>query len=506
MLLRHLYDLANSRRLLDDLAFIPKAIRWVISLDEAGNLLGSGPIETTGDRNRGKELSAPQTSRPKNAGGIAEFLADSLTGVFGLDPEPEKDQDNPRKRRERDANNAAKCTDFWRQIQEAFDTTHHPTLKALLQFHHCAGTPPTFLRWGVSQEAKPGEKSAWWLTTAVGNEVKLGPENFTFAVHDQLLINDEQTIRPYWRGVYQRETQDRSGAATHGLCLITGAEDVPVAATHMPKIKGLPNAQPTGAALVSFDKPAFTSYGYEQSYNAPASIAAATAYCVALNWLLSQRKHTLRIGPTAVCFWARDREETSDFFADMLESPQPESVREFLAAPWAGVDRDLWQHEQFYSVTLAGNAGRIMVRHWMQSTVAAAREHLRGWFSALQIAPYGNPVAKETRRRKNGGADEAVSGTTKEVPPPLALYSLAMATVREQKDLQPETLTQLYCAALTGSAPSPVLLKPLLNRLKVDVARNGAKALFGVSRFALLRLIVNRNRQEGVPMIEPTGF
>jgi CRISPR-associated protein Csd1 len=81
-----------------------------------------------------------------------------------------------------------------------------------------------------------------------------------------------------------------------------------------------------------------------------------------------------------------------------------------------------------------------------------------------------------------------------------------MTTVRDQKELRPETLTQLYRAALEGTAPSLALLKPILNRLQVDLVRNGSKALFGVSRFALLRLILNRNRKEGAPMIQPQVF
>lgn len=54
MLLRHLYDLATTRHLLDDLAFAPKSIRWVIPLDAAGRLLGPGPLETLEDGTRGK--------------------------------------------------------------------------------------------------------------------------------------------------------------------------------------------------------------------------------------------------------------------------------------------------------------------------------------------------------------------------------------------------------------------------------------------------------------------
>jgi CRISPR-associated protein Csd1 len=114
---------------------------------------------------------------------VAEFLTDGLTALFGVDLEPEKDKDNKKRREARDANNVAKWEDFWRQIQEAFDATRHPALKAMLAFHTLTGSSPSFLRWGVRREAKADEKPAWWLTSAVGNEAKLGPDNFGFEVN-----------------------------------------------------------------------------------------------------------------------------------------------------------------------------------------------------------------------------------------------------------------------------------------------------------------------------------
>ncbi len=523
MLLKLLYDFAHSRKLIDDLAFAPKAIRWVIPLDAKGNVIGTGPLETIGRKNRGKEYSAPQTSRPKNAGGIAEFLADNITGVFGLDIDPEKNTDNEKKRRERDANNVAKCDDFWRQIQQAFDETQHPDLNALLHFYERTKNSPSFLRWGVSKEPKTNEKPSWWLTTASDNEVKLGPDNFTFQIEDDLLLDDETKLRPFWRGVYQKEIDEEAASAQRGICLITGNDDVPIAPTHLPKVKGVPNTQSFGAAIVSFDKPAFASYGFDQSHNAPSSTAAVSAYCSALNFLLKDPNHNLRIGQTSVCFWAREAKEESGFFARMLNRPDPASVTAFLKTPWVGIDRELARHDQFYSVTLSGNAGRIVVRHWMQTTLEAARENLRQWFADLEVATYGDPTAQEKRKRKaNGDSGDAAGGM-----PPLALFRLVCTTVREAKDLQPEPLTQLYRAALEGTAPSLILLKSILNRLDADVCKFGAGILEtpisskamraivdsktpipppGQSRMALIKLILNRNRKEGEPMIEPQVF
>lgn len=526
MLLKLLYDFAYSRNLLNDLAFTPKAVRWIIPLDSKGNLIGSGAQESTGDKNRGKEYSAPQTSQSKNAGGIAEFLADNLTGIFGLDTAPDENNDNEKKRRDRDANNAAKCEDFWRQIQQAFDDTQLPALNALLQFHeHVKDTPP-FLRWGVSQEPKPDEKSNWWLTTASGKEIKIGSDNFTFQVDGDLLLNDETTLRPYWREMYQKENEATTTKAKRGICLITGHSDVSIAATHTPKIKGVPKTHPSGAAIVSFNKPAFTSYGFDKSHNAPVSITAVAAYCNALKFLLSQEDHNLRIGQTSVCFWARETKEASSFFAHMLNRPDPASVAAFLKAPWVGIDREQAKHDQFYSVTLSAygkKAGRITVRHWMQATLEAAREHLRQWFGDLEIVTYGSTAAQANRKPKA----KVDGGETDSGMPPLALKRLSCTTVRDAKDLQAETLSQLYRASLEGTAPSLMLLKPVLNRLDADLCRFGAGILEtpisgkamraisdsntpipppGQSRMALLRMILNRNRKEGEPMIEPRIF
>jgi len=529
MLLKLLYEFAHSRKLLDDLAFAPKAVRWIIPLDGEGNLIGTGPQETTGQKNRGKEYSAPQTSRAKNAGGIAEFLADNLTGVFSLDTDPEKDMDNKKKREQRDANNAAKCKDFWRQVKVAHKETKHPGLYAMRRFHVLGKRKKTiqsFLRWGVSIKPKSTEKPHWRITTASGNEVKLGLDNFTFQVDNDLPLNDEITLRPYWREILQREIEDTATSARRGICLITGHSDVPIAATHAPKIKGVPNTHQSGAAIVSFDKQAFTSYGFDQSHNAPSSTPAVSAYCKALDFLLSQEDHKLRIGQTCVCFWARETKEASSFFARMLNRPDPASIATFLRTPWAGVDREIARHDQFHSVTLSAfgkAAGRITVRHWMQTSLEAAHENLRQWFSDLEIAAYGNTVIQE-KRKQNSKSD---TGKTDGGMPPLALFRLACTTVRDAKELQTETLTQLYRATLENTAPSPTLLKPILNRLNADLCRYGTGILEtpisgkamraimdsktpipppGQSRMALLRMILNRNRKDDEIMIEPQTF
>lgn len=493
MLLQHLYELAQRRKregdpAFTDPAFIRKQIRWIIQLDNEGRMRLPGPLDTMGENRKAKEFDKPQAGEAKNAGGKAEFLADTITGLFGLDTAPELYQDREQSRKDRNENNLAKYQDFWQQLGQAHDQTQHQELLALLKFNQATGTKPTFLRWGVGKKPKAKEKPAWWITTATGDESRFGNDYLTFEVDGHMPLLDDGVIRPYWRSIYARLHVGKDTSAQRGICLVTGEEDVSIARTHETKIIGVKNTG-SGGAIVSFDKDAFRSYGFEKSYNAPVSIRAAKDYCDALTWLLRRRNHSLTIGETSVCFWAKESEEATDFLAAMLDRPQPEQVHDFLTATWAGTNRQLLKPDQFYSVTLAGNTGRVVVRHWMQMTVAQAVENFKLWFTDLDIATYSN---------------------FNEERPALAIKNLARTTLRESKgkklkddDLLAELVSQLYRAALEKHAPSLLLVHSILERFKSDLAKNGLSALNNLSRFALLRLIINRHEKEKNRMIDP---
>ncbi len=511
MLLKALHEFAHSRGILADLAFEEKAVRWIIPLDRNGCLLGNGLIETEGEKNRGKLYSSPRTSRAKDAGGIAEFLADGLTAVFGRDAEPDKKL-TEKQRRDRDANNAKKYDDFWCQIDKAATATESPVLSAIKAFKEILQQQPLpgFLRYGLKDGSdKSPEKEKWWVRCADGTEKALGPDNFTFQVDGFLPLLDEENVRPYWRMVYKDELASKVKGANRGLCLVTGQEDVPIALTHLPKIKGVPATQSFGAAIVSFDKPSFTSYGFDQSLNAPVSLDAVSAYCNGLKHLLDREDHSLSIGSTALCFWAKESEEATSFLARLLRKPDPKEVSDFLKSPWAGIESRALRLDRFYSVTLCGNAGRIAVRHWVQTTVEEARANFEQWFRDLKIDEIPSPEKSPKKEKKKSEDSDTATKKEAEKMPPLAIFRLARTTVREGKDLllRSEVQAQLYQAALEGTAPSIMLIKPILQRLRANLQVYGIKTLSkDLPRFALLRLILNRNRKEGDPMIEPKVF
>jgi CRISPR-associated protein Csd1 len=488
MLLKALHDFAHERTLLDDQAFSPKAVRWIIEIDKNGKFLGVTSTHTD-DNKRGKEFACPQTTRAKNGAGVAEFLADGLTAVFGLDPDPEADM--PEKtRKSRDANNLAKRANFWRQMRRSMRDLKSPHRLAMLscwKLTRSSNQPPGFLRWGLAANPKPKEKNGWWLTVAGGSEAKLGPESFTFRVSQELLL-ESGDLKTWWRSTHVAELATLKDQSSIGVCLVTSAENVSLALTHRPLISGVPNTGSFGAPIVSFDKPAFTSYGLEQSLNAPTSDEAARAYAAGLNWMLARRDHSLRVGATCIVFWARKTIEASSVFARFLDQPQPKAVRTLITSPSKGfLDNEQIKDDEFYVVTLTGNAGRIVVKRWAQQPLDKAVQNLKRWFEDLDLEVPPRPEPKSKGGRSKAEAKEYN---------PLSIYWLSCATVREAKDLKAETPANLYAAALEGTAPPIVLIKPLLDQLQSKILKDeNYRVIWDQSRFALLKLILNRHHR-----------
>jgi CRISPR-associated protein Csd1 len=482
------YQRATRDGLLQEAAFANKYIRWQIPLDLEGNVrLGLVETPETKDE-KGKrqrhEFSAPRSSRPKVAGGVAEFLWEGLEAVFNLKSDFDAVEPNEKKRAAQDANRQAKFDDFWRQIEECHAATDSPLLTALLKFRQQfqAAGQPDFLRWGALKE---GEKPCWLVTTATGGEEKFKADNFTFIVDDELLLGVEE-LREFWRGSYAQEIAAKTEGAETGVCLVSGREGVAISESHLPKLMSIPGASAMGASLVSFDKDSFRSYGLEKSYNSPVSFQAVEGYTNALNFLVSNRNYHLRIGDTALCFWVKETQTINLMFANLLEMPTQNAVKSFMNKVYSG-DPNLapFDENKFYSVTLGGNAGRVVVRHWLQITVKQALKHFAEWFEDLRII--------------------ALRSHENDKIPPLNLFRLAACTVREAKDLRPEVPTQLYRCALEGREhkPSLSIAANLLERIAIDLARDGKSSLGNLSRFALLRLIVNRHQKETKLMIAP---
>ncbi|MFG1346372.1 type I-C CRISPR-associated protein Cas8c/Csd1 [Xanthobacter autotrophicus DSM 431] len=188
-------------------------------------------------------------------------------------------------------------------------------------------------------------------------------------------------------------------------CLVTGRASL--AQRLHPTIRGVNGAQSSGAALVSFNLDAFTSYGKEQGENAPTSQDAAFRYGAALNGMLeraSRNRLSRGIGDATVVFWA-DTSQTvdeagaraaEDWFTAFAEPPddadEARKVRERLEQVLAGrpveaLDARLSRGTRFHVLGLAPNAARLSVRYWLSDDFGAFVERLAGHYRDLSILP-----------------------------------------------------------------------------------------------------------------------
>nr|WP_281493601.1 type I-C CRISPR-associated protein Cas8c/Csd1 [Ancylobacter koreensis] len=195
------------------------------------------------------------------------------------------------------------------------------------------------------------------------------------------------------------------GDGARVACLVTG--NTAVARRLHPTIKGVNGAQSSGAALVSFNLDAFTSYGKEQGDNAPTSEAAAFRYGAALNGMLeraSRNRLSRGIGDATVVFWA-DTSEVADeaaaqaaenFFATAIEPPddadQARNIREQLelvmeGRPVEAIDARLHARTRFHVLGLAPNAARLSVRYWLSDDFGAFAQRLAAHYRDLTIEP-----------------------------------------------------------------------------------------------------------------------
>ena len=234
-------------------------------------------------------------------------------------------------------------------------------------------------------------------------------------------------------------------------CLVTGKDDE-IAAVH-PSVKGVRDAQSSGAALVSFNAPAFCSYGREQNYNAPVGKYAAFAYTAALNHLLADSDHVQHIGDTTVVCWAEGADDAyPGFFSAVigggtyggLSDNDLRAALKRLANGLPCDDLGVDPNRPFYILGLAPNAARLSVRFFLRDSFGKLMENVNAHYARLEIA----------------GAKYSI----------LPLWALLNATVRDFKKQVPSPVVSgATLRAVFSGTPYPVsLMEAVLLRIRAE--------------------------------------
>lgn len=343
----------------------PVQVSWALCLDAGGRLIQVIPLlerqKNGGSTAQSMELPTP-VARSVNID--SNFLWDHSGYLLGIDAKGKPER-------------SRQCFDACRRLHEQIlDGVDSPISRAILAY---------FSQW---QPARAAEHPA--LSDCL-EEVRKGA-NLVFRVEGRF-AQEDAAIRAAWQNHY-----DSGGDGPDMQCLVTGQMG-PVARLH-PAVKGVRGAQSSGASLVSFNAPAFCSYGREQSLNAPTGKYAAFAYTAALNHLLSDRAHVQRLGDTTVVFWAAGADPAYQAFsaAALFGGPPPAGLEEAtLRAALKKLSRmercaevPLDPARPFYILGLSPNAARLSVRFFLHDCFGGFLSHVNAHHARMEIVRPAN--------------------------------------------------------------------------------------------------------------------
>ena len=276
--------------------------------------------------------------------------------------------------------------------------------------------------------------------------------------------------------------QSATGEASRGFCLVSG-EVEPIARLH-DAIKNVKNAQSSGAAIVSFNKDSFESYGKKQGENSPVGEESVFAYTTALNYLLrsdTNNRQRLQLGDATVVFWAQAKSQASvdageDLFAAFMDpeakdEQEAEKLKRALdtvrqGRPLTDLDKELTDDIQIYILGLAPNAARLSIRFWQADSLQVFAKRLAQHYEDLRI----EPLPWRT-------------------PPAIWRLLQTTAPIRKGKskseDIPPHLAGEITRAVLTGNAYPYSLLSNLLMRFRADGEVTGL-------RVALIKAVITR--------------
>lgn len=254
------------------------------------------------------------------------------------------------------------------------DGVNSPTSSAILAF---------FDAWQPERAAEhPALASQLQAITSGGN--------LLFRV-DGVYPQEDTAICDAWQRYWERTDKN----AKLMQCLATGQYHQEIARTH-PKIKGDPRDgfQTMGNTLVSFNNDSESSYGQEQSYNAPVGKYAAFAYTAALNHLLANRNNVQIIGDTTVVCWAEGAEPVyQDLFMSFVSGSLPPAISDNdlraalkrLAMGLPCDDLGVDPNRTFYVLGLAPNAARLSVRFFLRDSFGKLMQNVNAHYERLEI-------------------------------------------------------------------------------------------------------------------------
>jgi CRISPR-associated protein Csd1 len=526
-MLQALVEYAERKGLMEDTAFVLRPVSFVIVLDASGRVV---QVQSNFDeRGKARDKRVPVPPLGRTVAVKSGFLVDNAQYTLGqpkkVDEKDAAKQKASEEKAKRNADERARA--FAETVNEALADCDDDGLRAISRYfadldaqrakvHAMAlvtakGSPNKAVKKGAKKGAKKGVEpeaaSERIEPTATEPHVWSGDETLAFALDSDkgVLVHERDKVAGYWRA--RVASQSAEGAVAR--CVVTG--DVGPIVTLHPSLKRVPEAQSSGAYLVSYNAAAFRSWGMEQGENAPMSSRAATAYSRAINAMLAEdkgRERRFRQGiqvadDSVLIYWSKpaegaaDEEALEDVIPSLLDSSNasaegdPEAYRRQVEAVWKKLEFSPGDDAtRFFAATLGSNASRVVVRDWFETSAAEVKRNVRWWFEALSVGeprdaahPWRPPTIRELLR---------------------AMYSRPEAD-GDKGGLSAALSAKLVRAALYGEPLGAEFLRAALGRLRLSSGdgageRRALDVRVGLIRACLLRPAWTERREVTVAL------
>ncbi|OXM50339.1 type I-C CRISPR-associated protein Cas8c/Csd1 [Amycolatopsis thailandensis] len=219
------------------------------------------------------------------------------------------------------------------------------------------------------------------------------------AVDDELAIHRPSLVR-FWTA---EVTRRKGGTAPRqGLCLVCGQTGQLVNSMPGTVPKRLVPGAGNDAALVSVNASVF-GYGLTDDLtHTPICFTCGNAVGSGMTQLLGSR-HAINLPgqDSRMVWWVLGAEEP-DVLSGFATGPDPDQVNALLKRLWSGdlarakdTAERIGSDERFCSLTVGGNASRIMVRDWIDLPLPTALLSVARWYRDTLMVTYGldEPVA-----------------------------------------------------------------------------------------------------------------
>lgn len=294
-------------------------------------------------------------------------------------------------------------------------TTRHEMYNELLfqLLSSTEGTQPEILilvQWLNSVTAQQIEDELKQLDPSIKTTADWEGYRFIFEV-DGKRLTELPLVKQFWQRYYISKQE-----VEKGNCSITGQQTDVITGIMPMKLKGVPGANTSGAAMWSFNGTSYEAYNRKNGVNAPMGFYTAATIHSFLNFLLREKEYYYRLDDGVIVFWGIGglTLNTDSWFDEGLSISSHELVQSLFLFPATGLpvpcdDQDI---NNLNFISLKGNAGRIAIESSFRLSISElVKNYCR--FQDSQV-PGKKPLAPwqvmKACYREGGKASEQIHG------------------------------------------------------------------------------------------------